>query len=189
MVTLYLFGVQVCNCLDLGALSPAGGSSSEASSLSAAELQELLRTDVSLTDVPQSGVCSDAMLDRVLDRTWLANRWAGVEWSGPWSAGAEKSGCTWPLHALDLTCELVVLPAAPTTVWRLTVTCPHLRSTSCPFEASGVGYELIQRSRSGSPGLLQNIEGEGAGAKAELDDDMPALKVSVGCAGKGKVWM
>lgn len=51
-----------------------GGSSSAASSLSATELLELLRNDVSLRDVPQSGVVSDKVLDQILDRSYLVDR-------------------------------------------------------------------------------------------------------------------
>jgi myo-inositol-hexaphosphate 3-phosphohydrolase len=39
--------------------------------MSAAELMELLRSDVSLKDVPQSGVISEKALDAVLDRSYL----------------------------------------------------------------------------------------------------------------------
>ncbi|GAX75958.1 hypothetical protein CEUSTIGMA_g3401.t1 [Chlamydomonas eustigma] len=49
--------------------STAGSSS--ATSMSAAELMELLRSDVSLKDVPQSGVISEKALDAVLDRSYL----------------------------------------------------------------------------------------------------------------------
>ncbi|KAG1673281.1 hypothetical protein FOA52_002561 [Chlamydomonas sp. UWO 241] len=51
----------------------ASSGGDEASSLSAAELTSLLKCDVSLDDVPQSGVVSDAQMDRLLDRAWLTN--------------------------------------------------------------------------------------------------------------------
>lgn len=48
--------------------------SSAAASLSAAELLELLKSDVTLTDIPQSGVLSDEMMDKILDRSYLETK-------------------------------------------------------------------------------------------------------------------
>eukprot|EP00955_Chlamydomonas_euryale_P111468 366068-Chlamydomonas_euryale.AAC.6 len=86
-----------------GAFMAGESIESEATSLSAAELMELLKTDVSLDDVPQSGVVSDSQMDALLDRTWLSNK------------------------------------------------------ASRPFDATGVGYEFVQRTQSAA-NLLEKIE-------------------------------
>lgn len=49
----------------------AAAAESKSTSVSTAELLDLLRCDVSLDDVPQSGAISDAALSKILDRSWL----------------------------------------------------------------------------------------------------------------------
>eukprot|EP00879_Flechtneria_rotunda_P026404 GHRR01028153.1.p1 GENE.GHRR01028153.1~~GHRR01028153.1.p1 ORF type:complete len:449 (+),score=169.94 GHRR01028153.1:694-2040(+) len=58
--------------LDAGNTSSAAGSS-KSTSMSAAELLALLRSDISMDDIPQSGVASDEMLDTLLDRSWMVD--------------------------------------------------------------------------------------------------------------------
>ena len=57
-----------------GSESGPGGVAGGAASLSAAELLDLLRSDVTLTDVPQSGVLTDEMMDKILDRSYLETK-------------------------------------------------------------------------------------------------------------------
>jgi ATP-dependent DNA helicase len=56
-----------------GAFIEMGDSSKQKASLGADELMDLLKSDVSLDDVPQSAEISDAMLDKILDRKHLIN--------------------------------------------------------------------------------------------------------------------
>ncbi|PRW20842.1 ATP-dependent DNA helicase DDM1 isoform X1 [Chlorella sorokiniana] len=55
-----------------GAFLDVSGGESKASSLKADELLDLLKADISLNDVPQSGEPDQATLDRILDRGHLA---------------------------------------------------------------------------------------------------------------------
>ena len=49
----------------------AEGKKSTNSSMGKSELMDILRADISLDDVPQSGEVDDAMMDRILDRDFL----------------------------------------------------------------------------------------------------------------------
>lgn len=56
-----------------GAFIEMGDSSKQKASLGADELMDLLKSDVSLDDVPQSAEISDAMLEKILNRKHLIN--------------------------------------------------------------------------------------------------------------------
>lgn len=129
------------------------GSKSGAASLSAQELLSLLRADFSMDDAPQSGVVSEEMLDRLLDRTWmLEDGNSGGESSNPLATAAaaaaagtskgskarggrlSRSGSKAEVSAADAA-RVSSTPepeAAGTASGRL------------PFPPSGVGYEVVQ---------------------------------------------
>jgi len=138
-------------------------------SLSAAELLSLLRSDISMEDVPQSGAVGDDMLERLLDRSWMieadeqqaqgdtraAAAAAGAEQqqSGGGAAGAGK----W---ARRRTVRVGAAAAAPAPAGGAAGDAGagsngRAVQGGLPYPPQGVGYEVVQAME--DSGLLSNV--------------------------------
>lgn len=133
-------------------------SASSSSGLSAAELLALLRSDISMEDVPQSGVVDDEMLAKLLDRTWMltqeekqqqqqqqsASDAAGPATKGRGGKGRGKRST----KAAAATSEPAAANNAESASGREV-------QTGLPYPAQGVGYEVVQAMQ--DSGLLSQV--------------------------------
>jgi hypothetical protein len=132
-------------------------------SLSAQELLGLLRSDISMDDVPQSGAISDAMLDQVLDRSWMvepdeqakAVEAAGVPDKAAGDAQKQKQQAS---NARQRTRRALPAPAAADAAAAGAGSSAGTgRSVQggLPYPPQGVGYEVVQAME--DSGLLETV--------------------------------
>jgi hypothetical protein len=134
--------------------------SAAASSMSAAELLALLRSDISMDDIPQSGCVDDAMLDRLLDRSWMltdeerqqqqaeagSSESEGSEGSSKDKAAKGRGGRRASRGGAAAAAEAVAAGSSGQ---------GQAGVAGLPYPVSGVGYEVVQAV--GDSGLLSNV--------------------------------
>ncbi|GIL57047.1 hypothetical protein Vafri_12312 [Volvox africanus] len=122
---------------------------SKTSSTSAEELMKLMNLDRRDQGLAQSGVVSEDMLKKLLDRTHLAA--AAAVSSGPTQAGGSRD------KARKGACASKVATIAMGTA----VTAPESGGKVAipPYPLVGVGYEVVLEDAHGGTGLLQAIDG------------------------------
>jgi hypothetical protein len=136
--------------------------------MSAGELLALLRADISMDDVPQSGCVDDAMLAQLLDRSWMLTAEerqqqqseaasAGSSEAEPSEGGSKsskaakgKGGRRASRSATPAAAESAGAAASAGSSGQAQQDVAGL-----PYPASGVGYEVVQAI--GDSGLLSNV--------------------------------
>ncbi|GLI64292.1 hypothetical protein VaNZ11_007476, partial [Volvox africanus] len=123
---------------------------SKTSSTSAEELMKLMNLDRRDQGLAQSGVVSEDMLKKLLDRSHLVA--AAAVSSGPTQAGgsrgkARKGACA----AKGATIGMGTAVAAPEGAGRVAIP---------PYPLVGVGYEVVLEDAHSGTGLLQAIDGQ-----------------------------
>jgi hypothetical protein len=134
--------------------------------MSAGELLALLRSDISMDDVPQSGCVDDAMLARLLDRSWMltpeerqqqqqqgeagsagSSDAEGSEGSSKGKAAKGKGGRRASCGGAAAAAEAAAAAGSSGQEQQAVA--------GLPYPASGVGYEVVQAI--GDSGLLSNV--------------------------------
>jgi hypothetical protein len=146
--------------------------------MSAGELLALLRSDISMDDVPQSGCVDDAMLAQLLDRSWMLSgdehqqdrswmltaeqRLQQQQQSEAASAGSSEaegseSGSKSSKAAKGRGGRRASRSAAPAAAAEAAGSSGQAQQAvaGLPYAASGVGYEVVQAI--GDSGLLSNV--------------------------------
>jgi hypothetical protein len=137
--------------------------------MSAGELLALLRSDISMDDVPQSGCVDDTMLAQLLDRSWMltAEERQQQQQSEAASAGSSDAEASEGGNKSSKAAKgkggrrasRSTTPAAAESAGAAASAGSSGQGqqdvAGLPYPASGVGYEVVQAI--GDSGLLSNV--------------------------------
>lgn len=148
---LFLMSASLCTllCLLQSAVSSTG--------MSASELLALLRSDISMDDVPQSGVVDDQTLDKLLDRTWMLTPEEQQQQAdvGNPAPAAEQQPVKGKGRGKGKRSATAAAAAPPAGDAAMASASGREVQTGLPYPAQGVGYEVVQALQ--DSGLLSNV--------------------------------